>query len=340
VGFGVDLPPVPVYDLVFQQRDGALVLGTHGRSIWILDNAAALAELTPQVLRSGGMLTIAPAHHENIFGGQFWFGAGEFFAPNPPQGAVLTYYLPVPAGSATVTIADRSGKVIRTMRGPAAPGMNRMCWDLRQSPALATGPVASSCLAGGGGGRGGGGQGPLVLPGKYTATVTAAGTPFVREFSVGADPRFKISENDRMAHHAAVMSAYAAQEQLGSGRDAAIALSNQMAPMRQHLTAMGDAGRGLLLTLEKVSTELGQVQGDIARVMLAASRLENTIDSYPGLPTAAQSRELDWAWEDAVKAVSTLNHILHEEMPPIYSALGDAAEWKQIAPVAVPVRTR
>jgi photosystem II stability/assembly factor-like uncharacterized protein len=338
-GFGFDLPPVPVYDLVFQQRDGALVLGTHGRSIWILDHADALAELTPQVLRSGGLLTIPPSHRENIFGGQFWFGAGEFFAPNPPQGAVLSYYLPASAGSAMVSIADGSGKVIRTMRAPASAGMNRMCWDLRQSPALSTGPVASSCLASSGGGRGGGGQGPLVLPGKYTATVTAGGTPMVREFRVETDPRFRISEAERKAHHSAVMSAYAVQEQLGSGRDAAIALSNQMAPMRQHLNTMGDAGHAPLQTLEKVSTELGRVQGDISRVMLAASRLENTIDSYPGLPTEAQSRELDWAWEDSAKAVSALNRILHEDMAPVYKALGDAAEWKQIAPVAVPVRT-
>ena len=43
-----NLPPVPVYDLVFQERDNALVLGTHGRGIWILDQAAPLSQITPK----------------------------------------------------------------------------------------------------------------------------------------------------------------------------------------------------------------------------------------------------------------------------------------------------
>ena len=340
VALGNELPPVPVYDLVFQERDRALVLGTHGRSIWILDDVTALAELTPQVLRSGAFSSVLPAHHENVYGGQFWFGAGEFFAPNPPQGAVLTYFLPQGAQGALITVADSAGKVLRTMRGPAAAGMNRMCWDLRQAPALASGPVNSSCSGSAGGGRGGA-SGPLVLPGRYSVTVTPQnGSPMTREVSVEADPHFRMSEADRMAHHAAVMSAYAAQEQLGSGRDAAQALYEQIPPMRQHLTGMGDAARSALQALEKVTSDLGRVQADISRTITAASRIENTIDNYPGLPTAAQSRELDWTWEDAAKAVGSLNHILNEEMTPIYGALGDPAQWKQIAPVAVPVRTR
>ena len=87
---GTNLPPVPVYDLAYQERDNALVLGTHGRGIWILDHAEPLAELTPDVLRGRGYLfPVPPAHYRNIYSGQYWFGAGEFFAPNPPFGAVL-----------------------------------------------------------------------------------------------------------------------------------------------------------------------------------------------------------------------------------------------------------
>ena len=53
VTLDTNLPPVPVYDLVFQERDQALVLGTHGRSIWVLDHIEPLAELTPQALERG-----------------------------------------------------------------------------------------------------------------------------------------------------------------------------------------------------------------------------------------------------------------------------------------------
>jgi photosystem II stability/assembly factor-like uncharacterized protein len=326
VTLGTNLPPVPVYDLVFQERDQALVLGTHGRAIWILDHAGALAEMTPRVIESGALFHIPPAHHENIFGGQFWFGAGEFFAANPPLGAVLTYYLPQAAAGVEISVADASGKTIRTMRGTAAGGMNRACWDLRQAPALSTGPVPSSCTSGGGGR--GGGSGPLVLPGNYTVTVTPqGGAPMKSDVTVGPDPRVKITDADRSAHHAAVMSAYSLQEQLGPARDAAQALSLQIAEMRKS---------GPVAALDKVSPEVTRVQVEIARTLQAAARLENAIDGYPGLPTAAQTRELDWAWEDAAKTVAELNRILRGEMTEVYAAAGAGAPWKEIPLVAVP----
>lgn len=339
VTLDTNLPPVPVYDLVFQERDQALVLGTHGRSIWILDHAGALAEVDPQALQTGALFSIPTVHHENIFGGQFWFGAGEFFAPNPPSGAVLTYYLPNGAPTALISVADASGKTIRIMQGPAMRGMNRTCWDLHQAPALVSGPMTAGCSsAATGGGRGGvGALGPLVLPGKYTVTVTPQdGAPMKREVTVAPDPRFKISEAERQSHHKAVMSAYTLQEQLGPARDGARSLFEQMAPMRQHFTNMGDSGRGALQTLDKVLPEVLRAQTEIARIMLAASRLESTMDSYPGPATEAQTRELDWAWQDAAEAVTNFNHILSEEMAGVYSALGAVTIWKEITPAQVP----
>ena len=113
---GSNLPPVPVYDLLFQERSGALVAGTHGRSIWVLDHIEALAQITPDMTSGGGrVFPTPPAHHTTIFGGQFWFGAGEFFAPNPPAGAVLSYYLPQDnPGGVQIAIWDAAGKTVRT----------------------------------------------------------------------------------------------------------------------------------------------------------------------------------------------------------------------------------
>jgi hypothetical protein len=55
------------------------------------------------------------------------------------------------------------------------------------------------------------------------------------------------------------------------------------------------------------------------------------MDSYDGLPTAAQLRELEWAWEDAVTAVAALNKLIQHGMPPVYSALGDSVKWPAVA---------
>lgn len=334
---GNSLPPVPVYDLVFQGNGDALVLGTHGRGIWILDQARALAELTPQVLEKGGLFSIAPVHHENLYAGQAWYGAGEFFAPNPPVGAVLTYYLPRDASSVTVSISDESGKVIRTMPGPVSAGMNRTCWDLRQAPALSRGPVASGCS---GGGRGGG-SGPLVLPGKYSVTVTPQdGAPMRGQITVEPSPHFQISAADRSTHHTAVMSAYALQEQLSTARDAARDLSQELEPIRERLSGAGSGGQNALKVLEKVSPEVNRLSGDILRTIQSAVRIESAIDSYPGVPTAAQTRELDWTWDDASRYVTELNRILRVDMAAVYAAVGNGGPWKEIQPVTVPLRTR
>ena len=91
---GTNLPPVPVYDVVFQESEGAFVAGTHGRSIWVLDHAEPLSQITADVVSKGRLFPVPPTHDRTLYSGQFWFGAGEFFAPNPPAGALVTYYLP------------------------------------------------------------------------------------------------------------------------------------------------------------------------------------------------------------------------------------------------------
>jgi len=335
-----NLPPAPVYDLVFQESAGALVLGTHGRGIWVLDHAEPLAQLTPELLGGNGHLFPVPAtHHQVIYPGQFWFGAGEFFAPNPPFGAVLTYYLPaVTPGGVEISIADRAGKTIRTLRGPALAGLNRTCWDLRMSAATAeSGAAAMGNCTAGGGGRGSGG--PVVEPGVYTVTVTPAGAASMkREVTVSPDPGVQLSDADREARYRAIMSAYTLQQQLTPARDAAQKVAEQAAAIRQYLLAAGAGASGALAETEKVVEQSRQVQAQMARAITGAGQAQNGMDSYGGLPTAAQLRQLDWAWDDAMAAASALNRMIEQDMPAVYAAVGGAIRFPEVRPVPVPVR--
>jgi len=346
---GPNLPPVPVYDLVFQESEHALVLGTHGRSIWVLDHVEPLAQLTPEVLNGNGHLfPIPPAHHKTIQVGQFWFGAGEFFAPNPPYGALLTYYLPKGFTGTAISISDATGKIIRTLRGPAEAGLNRTCWDLRMAPALPENgllPMADcsggAVSEGGGGGFGRANVGPGVLPGKYTVAVTPAGGPSLQtDVTVGPDPHFTISEADRMTRHAAIMSAYTLAQQLAPARDTAETLARQAAAMRQYLTAAGENGRSALDVVERVTREVTRVQNQIGRLLTAAAGVQSGIDGYAGLPTGAQLLQLDWAWEDATSIVPALNRVIQQDMPAINAAMGGPIKWPELKPVPPPVRPR
>jgi hypothetical protein len=137
-------------------------------------------------------------------------------ADNPPAGAIINYYLKAaPKDDVVVTIADKTGKTIRTLRtAPKNAGVNRTVWDLRydgprQGPtfggrggggrgaAAAEGAPAEE--GAGGGGRFGGGGGPSVVPGEYIIKVRAAGREESKPVKVEMDPRVPVSAADLQA---------------------------------------------------------------------------------------------------------------------------------------------
>ncbi len=186
-----NFPTVSADDLVIHPRDNALVIGTHGRGIWILDDVGVLQVLTPQNLASEAALApMGTAHQMITHSVQAWYGAQEFFAPNPDFDAGIDYYLRAAAsGQATIEIRDVYGNTVRTLTGPAAKGMNHATWNLRaDAPVAPAGQAAGA--AGGRGGRGGGPAGPLVAPGKYVVVVKVPGLSreLRGEVNVQADP--------------------------------------------------------------------------------------------------------------------------------------------------------
>jgi len=194
-----NFPTVPTDDLVIHARDNALVLGTHGRGIWILDDLGVLQVLNPQNLASEAALApMGTAHQIVTHNVQAWYGAQEFFAPNPSFDAGIHYYLRSAAsGQATIEVSDIYGTRVRTMTGPAAKGLNHAAWNLRSDPPAAPADPAAGGAGGrgagggaGGGGRGGGPVGPLVAPGRYVVVIKVPGLQrdLRGEVTVEADP--------------------------------------------------------------------------------------------------------------------------------------------------------
>lgn len=189
-----NFPTVRTDDVAVQARDNSLVIGTHGRSIWILDDMGPLEALTPEALRQDAVLApIAPAVEYLTHEPQAWFGTGTFFAPNPAAGAGINYYLRDGAsGQVQIEISDTYYRVVRTITGPSAKGLNRVRWDLRAEPP-AIEPNAPPA-GGRGGGRGGrGALGPYVPPGTYQVTlkIPGLGRELKGTITVAADPMAK-----------------------------------------------------------------------------------------------------------------------------------------------------
>lgn len=126
------LPPVPVHDMKIHPRERDLVVATHGRSIWVLDDISMFAQLTPEArARALAVFDILPAQPRIYSGRAYGNGQGIFRAKNPPMGACINYWVKEDTGDpVSITVADSTGFVVRELDGPSRSGLNRVVWDL------------------------------------------------------------------------------------------------------------------------------------------------------------------------------------------------------------------
>jgi hypothetical protein len=150
---------VAVDDIVVHPRDRDLVVATHGRSLFVLDDITALADLTPEVAaREVHLFAPRRALARHLLPGfGDWNGAGVYRGENPPEGALLTLWVREATGEPVrITVADAAGNTVARLEAPGIPGLRRLAWDLKPSKDLLTQY---------------GGEGALfVRPGTYTVT--------------------------------------------------------------------------------------------------------------------------------------------------------------------------
>ncbi|MFC1476857.1 WD40/YVTN/BNR-like repeat-containing protein [candidate division KSB1 bacterium] len=187
-----NLPTVAIHDLVIHPRDNDLLAGTHGRSIWIMDDITPLQQATPDVLASGAYLfkNRTATQWLSIRTGDTTFGRGGslyFEGENPTRNAVINYYIGRnTSGEITLEISDLAKTNKRVYTLPAEPGIGRLEWDMRFAA-----PDETAFGAGqqrGGGGRGGRARGPMAEPGTYVVTLTANGETYTGTITIREDP--------------------------------------------------------------------------------------------------------------------------------------------------------
>ena len=195
--FPVEFPTAPVYDLKFVQRTHDLVVATHGRGLFVLDNLTPLEELTPEVAARDlhvfgtlpATLRVRPRRRAEA--------PTRFSSPDAPAGAMIDYYLKTAldtaggkphAGKAIVTVTDGRGDTVAVdSTAPGRQGVNRFVWNLRY-----TGPVKLAFE------KGAPAEeeeapfrellGPRVAPGTYRVAVTAGGRTATATVAVRPDP--------------------------------------------------------------------------------------------------------------------------------------------------------
>jgi hypothetical protein len=161
---GKSLPPVPVDDVLQHPRERDLVVGTHGRSIWVLDDASIFSQLDPATRNAPlAALDILPAT-PRLFGRRaYGLGHGVFRAKNPPLGAAINFWVRDAAGTPVkIAIADAHGTTLRELETVARRGLNRVVWDLQADAKHRIPTVEAAEL----------GQTQFVPPGDYEVTIT------------------------------------------------------------------------------------------------------------------------------------------------------------------------
>ncbi len=214
------LPRLPVYDLALQTRDNALVVATHARGIFILDNLNALQEFGPAIEQARAHLfSIQPAEMRRLGGTKAHAGDMIFRGENPPNGAIIDYWLrDVTSDSALITIHDQRGGEISRVRAAQAAGVNRIIWNLRLPPLPGTaspGEDDADAPRGGPAGR-------YVAPGRYRVRLTVGGVTHEQAVTVREDARIAMSVVQRAQWHTAVDSIASVYRQIVQlGTDAA-----------------------------------------------------------------------------------------------------------------------
>ncbi len=206
--FGLkNLPDVAVRDIFLQADENDILLATHGRGLWVLDDATPVQQMAAAETHAAFLFPIRPALRFAARGEHAAGGDSEFVGPNPAYGAILDYYLRDAAKELRIDVLDSAGKTVRSIAGaqaPATAGLHRIAWDLRAT-AAAGGGGGRGGRGGGGGGEGGGragrggGRGPQVLPGTYTVRLTADGATEEQKVQVQLDPEQKTSMADLQA---------------------------------------------------------------------------------------------------------------------------------------------
>ncbi|MEP6808919.1 MAG: sialidase [Chthoniobacterales bacterium] len=320
---GGRFPAVAVRDLAIQARDNELVLATHGRGIWIVDDITPLRALTPELLGQEAAFVAAKPVQQRIQGNGGWAnGAAVFTGDNPPDAAVITYYQRTRHlfGKLKIEVLDASGRVVDELPASKRPGLNRVMWSMREKPPRVP-PAAQLAFAGT--------RGPRVLPGVYTVRMTKDGKVSETKLTVGLDRRAKFTAADRKAQYDAAMRVHALF-------GAESALMDRILPLR---AALAKAGRGLSESdpLRKTlsdfdgkvdavrkqivaTTEGGAITGE-ERLREHTDQLYGAILSFEGKPGDYQVANIDALKRELDDVTKEFEQLNTKDLPAVNDAL-------------------
>jgi photosystem II stability/assembly factor-like uncharacterized protein len=328
---GGDFPSVAVREVAVQPRENDLVIATHGRGIWIIDDITPWRALSAQTLEKSTAFLPGRASQQRLSGTGGWVeGDATFVGANPPSGAVVTYYLRSRHvyGPIKLEVLDPAGKVIDTITPTKRRGINRVQWAMRvKGPRV---PRAAQVAFGAS-------QGPRVLPGTYTVRLTRGTEVVDGKLVIGLDRRASYNTTDRKAQFDAVMRAHKLFEDMSK-------LAEQIDATRE---AVGERAKGLPATdelakkLHAISSKLDDVKklvvattegGAITGEERIRENLEivyGALQGYEGRPAKYMVDRIDALRKELGDASKALGDVVTKDARP----LDDELKKRKLTPI-------
>ena len=366
-----DLPSVSVHDVLIHPEANDLIVGTHGRAIWVLDDLAAIQQWKTAEDQAAHLFEVRPALRFARDFSRYGQGDRVWIAPNPPYGALITYSLgqslqgadsdavddaegaegaadavegAEEAGEAlSLEILDAQGNVIRTLEDlPTEKGVHRVAWDLAEdAPELRKEQEANEFRDPPRGAR--------VTPGVYTARLTVGDTVLETPIEVGVDPLIDTDSD-------ALKAQYELAGELVDSMSRVNRILKAMDGLKADLDGLLEsAERRKVDVPERIETLWSEVEEELERQMDALARPEGkpfwsegprlsnhleslfqNVDSAFAAPTRAQvdfSRELA---ADVDEAVGTWNGFLGRELTELRDAVAAEGEGALMLPEPLP----
>src|SRR5246500_4406387 len=289
--FKGSLPNVAVRDLAIHPRESDLLVATHGRGIYILDDLTPIRALTPDILaKDFAILPSRPSVLTLAASEQRFDGDSEFAGRTLPEAAAIVYYQKKRHifGDLKVDVSDGKGNLLTSIQGDKRRGLNRVQWPERAKPPKmppAAGLVENEFAF----------YGPQVSEGTYTIKVTKGSDSYSSEIKLVPDPRTKSTAADRALQHKTVMQLYDMLGQLTFIVDLTHDLRDQA---RQRASAANDSAlkdqlNGLVQKLEDFRSTLvsvkegGMITGE-KKLREKLGELYGGVNGYCGRPTQSQ----------------------------------------------------
>jgi photosystem II stability/assembly factor-like uncharacterized protein len=351
----LNLPVTPIHDLVVHGKD--LIVATHGRSFWILDDLAPLREMSPSIASEPAHL-FAPSPAVRTRIGHVnprRHPVGE----NPPDGAIVYYWLKEePKEPAKLELLDAQGKVIRSFNSeekktaeapeegehdeeaehiPAAAGFNLFAWDLRYQPPTKI-PLA---IYDGNDGP----TGPLAVPGKYSVRLTVAGKSYTRPLEIGVDPRVKTSPGDLQKQFDLLVKLRDRQDEMNKAILGLRDLRGQLLAIEKRFASNDDA-RSVVASAAELRKKLAALEEELIQVGATASEdeanyptklnsklsyLNAAADTADTAPTAAEQAVFDLLDKQLQAQLDKWREVKSTDV----SSLNDAMRKNNLPPIAI-----